>query len=231
MHTRCNTRCDLKVSYAQRRSDRIAFTAPTARFKTRCRCVSRWKTCTRVYVRRSRRNHAMHPRDARYTSDDGLVRNLEALRRLVKKFASRARRRRVDRRERSEPVDANDHVRPLLAMRIFRIARAPPLLKTKDSYAASRSSRALADPSACARSRAAPMTERRASGETRSRRASRETSSTGRERRTDVASERASDDGVPEGRRAVAPFFIFSLGVVTFLFRTPRSRYVAIVRC
>jgi len=174
----------------------------------------------------------MHPRDARYTSDDCFVRNLEALRRLVKKFASRARRRRADRRKRSEQVDANDHVRPLLAMRIFRIARAPPLLKTKDSYAASRSSRALADPSACARSRAAPMTERRASGETRSRRASRETSSTGRERRTDVASERATMAFQRDrGRRAVALFFIFSLGIVTLLFRTPRSRYVAIVRC
>jgi len=40
MHTKCKTSCDLNVSYAHRRIDRIAFTAPTACRKIRTR-VSR----------------------------------------------------------------------------------------------------------------------------------------------------------------------------------------------
>ena len=104
-------------------------------------------------------------------------------------------------------------------MRIFRIARAPPLLKTKDSNAASRSSRALADPSACARSRAVPMTERRVSGETSSRRTSCEISSTGRERRTDVAGERRWRFR-DRGRRGVALF----ISIVTHASHSGRHR-------
>ena len=137
MHTKCKTSCDLNVSYAHRRIDRIAFTAPTACRKIRTR-VSRYRA--RASLLRFRARHLPRPRRRRRNSSRTrrtLVGTSVTTTRITTS-PSRLRRRRARR------ARVAHHAHPLFAIKTFRIDRTPPRERTYASYAASRSSRGLA---------------------------------------------------------------------------------------
>lgn len=137
MHTKCKTSCDLNVSYAHRRIDRIAFTAPTACRKIRTR-VSHYRA--RASLLRFRARHLPRPRRRRRNSSRTrrtLVGTSVTTTRITTS-PSRLRRRRARR------ARVAHHAHPLFAIKTFRIDRTPPRERTYASYAASRSSRGLA---------------------------------------------------------------------------------------
>ena len=137
MHTKCKTSCDLNVSYAHRRIDRIAFTAPTACRKIRTR-VSHYRA--RASLLRFPARHLPRPRRRRRNSSRTrrtLVGTSVTTTRITTS-PSRLRRRRARR------ARVAHHAHPLFAIKTFRIDRTPPRERTYASYAASRSSRGLA---------------------------------------------------------------------------------------